>query len=298
MTKRTLEETTAPATQPPAGLPGRETTGREKAFGSPGLGYVTKKVCLPVYAEGSTATADARRPYRGVVGRAQSLMELRLTGPSLTKRGIGQYNQLHGTADLTGQSSVSVIHDFLPRDVAASLLMKFKSDTFRSLLSRPMINTPGGKKPIPRGQVAFGSGVYRYSGLKVAALPWDTIPEVAHLRTFLEEVCEQRIDYVLVNEYSSGLDSIDWHGDDERDLETGAAIMSFSVGATRRFRMRSTDKKINVEFPASHNTLLVMRGACQEEFKHQVPKERGITESRFNLTFRTMRPRPDGRVAA
>ena len=58
---------------------------------------------------------------------------------------------------------------------------------------------------------------------------------------------------------------------------------------TRRFRMLSLDKKINIEFPSGHNTLLIMRAACQQEFQHCVPKVgKGVTSPRFNFTFRTM----------
>jgi alkylated DNA repair dioxygenase AlkB len=36
----------------------------------------------------------------------------------------------------------------------------------------------------------------------------------------------------------------------------------------------------------THGSLLIMAGGTQKNFKHEVPKELGVTQPRINLTFR------------
>jgi alkylated DNA repair dioxygenase AlkB len=37
---------------------------------------------------------------------------------------------------------------------------------------------------------------------------------------------------------------------------------------------------------SSHGSLLIIAGKTQKNFKHEVPREPGVTQPRINLTFR------------
>jgi alkylated DNA repair dioxygenase AlkB len=205
-----------------------------------------------------------------------------------------------------GGSVVRVFRDLLDTANADKLFTELSEQKFTS----PLIRTPAGKKvPIPRGQAAFGSGSYRYSGLTVFPLPWSTAPLLENLKNDLETLTGQRLDYALVNRYfgssrvkspGAKFSSIGYHSDDERDLQAGSSIISFSLGAERKFRLRRKCTKRNSvaketqrsdgvhEIPAGHNVLLIMGGSCQKYYEHCVPKEPKVYGDRINITFRTL----------
>jgi alkylated DNA repair dioxygenase AlkB len=64
-----------------------------------------------------------------------------------------------------------------------------------------------------------------------------------------------------------------------------------SFGAPRRFRLRShATREVALSIELAHGSLLVMRGATQRLYQHDLPKTAGVTEARVNLTFREIRP--------
>jgi alkylated DNA repair dioxygenase AlkB len=91
---------------------------------------------------------------------------------------------------------------------------------------------------------------------------------------------------ILVNEYEHGDDTIGAHSDDEKGL-SGIGVVSLSIGAIRKFRIRhKVTKKIVIDVPTVPYTLIHMTGAFQREFTHEIPKERRIKDRRLSLTFR------------
>jgi alkylated DNA repair dioxygenase AlkB len=78
-----------------------------------------------------------------------------------------------------------------------------------------------------------------------------------------------------------------WHSDDESELGDKPMIASLSLGATRRFDLKHLSRKIpKSSCELSHGSLLVMGKGMQQYWRHQVPKQPGITSGRINLTFR------------
>lgn len=66
-------------------------------------------------------------------------------------------------------------------------------------------------------------------------------------------------------------------------------IASVSLGHTRRFLVKSKDKEKEsgvVEYSLTPGSLVVMGGDMQKHWKHSVPKELRVKETRINLTFR------------
>jgi hypothetical protein len=89
---------------------------------------------------------------------------------------------------------------------------------------------------------------------------------------------------LLCNLYRDGNDSVGLHADAEPEM--GPVLASISLGAGRLFRLKRENGSVAFSERLPHGSLLVMAGDTQKRFKHEVPKERGVTQPRINLTFR------------
>jgi alkylated DNA repair dioxygenase AlkB len=148
---------------------------------------------------------------------------------------------------------------------------------------------------VPRDEAYYGDpGThYIYSRREYNPLPW--IPELLSLKARVEEAAPAtayanlswpRTGYnaVLCNLYRDGRGSVGLHADDEPEM--GPVIGSVSLGAERLFRLRRKDGSVAFSQRLAHGSLLIMAGDTQKNFKHEVPKEPGVTQPRINLTFR------------
>jgi alkylated DNA repair dioxygenase AlkB len=128
---------------------------------------------------------------------------------------------------------------------------------------------------------------YKYSGTLFEPHAWT--PSLAVLRDELAARFELRFNSVLANLYRDGHDSMGWHSDDEPELGREPVIASLSFGAVRRFRFRSREtKRVSLALDLASGSLLVMRGATQRLYHHDLPKT-ARAGARINLTFRTIR---------
>lgn len=135
---------------------------------------------------------------------------------------------------------------------------------------------------VPRLVAWFGEpGVgYRYSGTDHCAVGW---PD--RLRCLVERVraeCAPDANFLLLNRYRNGTDSMGWHTDDESEIAD--PVVSISLGATRRFHLRETADARTECLDLSHGSLLVHGRSCP----HAVPKTRRPVGERINLSFRTV----------
>jgi alkylated DNA repair dioxygenase AlkB len=89
---------------------------------------------------------------------------------------------------------------------------------------------------------------------------------------------------VLCNLYRDGNDSVGLHADAEPEM--GPVIASVSLGAERLFRLKRKGGTVAFWQRLPHGSLFIMAGNTQKTFRHEVPKERGVIQSRLNLTFR------------
>jgi alkylated DNA repair dioxygenase AlkB len=145
--------------------------------------------------------------------------------------------------------------------------------------------------PLPRLTAWYGDpgAAYTYSGIKSEPNPWTD--GLLHIKRRIEEATGANFNCVLLNWYRDGKDSLAWHADDEGELGVNPVIASANFGATRDFQLRRNDNPDRtITIPLKHGTLLVMRGALQEHWKHAVPKRANVREARFNLTFRYIDP--------
>ena len=126
---------------------------------------------------------------------------------------------------------------------------------------------------------------YTYSGLTLK--PYPMIPELLELLYQIQRICNHDFNCVLLNLYRDGADSNGWHADNEKELGKQPQIASFSLGASRFFHFkhrRIKEEKYKMEL--HHGSLLLMEGAMQEHWLHQIPKTKKPMQPRINLTFR------------
>jgi alkylated DNA repair dioxygenase AlkB len=145
----------------------------------------------------------------------------------------------------------------------------------------------GRRVPIPRLTAWHGAAGYVYSGIKMTPAPWN--PPLLELKAVAEACARQAFNSVLLNLYRDGRDSVSWHADNEPGLGRDPVIASVSLGATRRFQMKHRRREARVALDLTAGSCLVMAGATQHHWLHQVPKTSRPVGPRINLTFRTMR---------
>jgi alkylated DNA repair dioxygenase AlkB len=127
--------------------------------------------------------------------------------------------------------------------------------------------------------------VYRYSGTVFPPQPWTAA--CAELRERAVILCREKYNSVLCNLYRDGRDSMGWHSDDEPELGAEPRIASLSFGAPRRFRLRHRgDPALRLELDLAPGSLLLMAGATQRNYRHDLPKTQRPVGPRLNLTFR------------
>lgn len=109
---------------------------------------------------------------------------------------------------------------------------------------------------------------------------------------FIKERIEREIDVsfprCLLNLYRDGKDSVDWHQDYDGETRRNTVIASVTFGETRPFQLKHVTKKElgRTDIPLHHGSLLVMKGATQQNWKHKIPKTAKQIRPRINLTFR------------
>jgi alkylated DNA repair dioxygenase AlkB len=151
----------------------------------------------------------------------------------------------------------------------------------------------GRMMPVPRLTAWMGdAGLnYRYSGTDHWGAGFAGV--IAELRHRLQDRLRHPFNFVLMNHYRDGSDSMGWHADDEIELGPSPTIASISFGAARRFKMKRVsmtcgEPRTVEEFHLDHGSLLLMYGDSQRLWRHCLPKTRRPTGARINLTFRNV----------
>ena len=171
--------------------------------------------------------------------------------------------------------------DFLDTAESAALAAELRETTRFRADSRLMY---GRRVAVPRETGARGDGMPQ---------PWT--PRLLAVRDRLVELLGSGFDFVFVNRYRDGRDSVAWHGD--REGARRPVIASLSLGAARRFDLRPKPDPAWRPRPVSldlyDGDLLVMAGETQIWWEHRVRKDPRIHEERLNLTFRQLSARSD-----
>ena len=98
---------------------------------------------------------------------------------------------------------------------------------------------------------------------------------------------------VWVNYYRGGQDSVAWHSDRIGIDPADALVAIVSLGGPRRFLLRPAGGGRSRSFTLASGDLLVMGGACQQNWEHSVPKV-AVAPPRMSVTLRCTAAR-DGR---
>jgi len=132
---------------------------------------------------------------------------------------------------------------------------------------------------------------YRYSGVRFEPATWPRALGV--MRKAVNAAAGEEFNSVLANLYRDGNDTMGWHSDDEPELGAQPIIASLSLGAARKFVLKSRAAGgARLEIELTHGSLLVMRGDTQRNYKHALPRTKKAAGERINLTFRRIYGKP------
>ena len=176
------------------------------------------------------------------------------------------------------------VRDFIRTDQAHSYFTEIleKTDWQQQYFKRF-----GTVVPLPRLTAWYADAdiEYEYSGISLPPREWT--PALSEIKAKLEANYSVAFNSVLLNRYRNGKDSVSWHADDEPALGNQPTIASVSLGATRRFAMkhrRIKNEKLVLDLPSG--SALLMAGATQTHWLHQIPKTTKCVGERISLTFR------------
>lgn len=136
-----------------------------------------------------------------------------------------------------------------------------------------------------------GDYSYSYSGKTEKAFP---MPEwmkkiQERVRILTEKYAQKSVPFSgsLNNRYADKTKSVDWHGDDERDLEPDMPITAVSFGGERLIEMKHNKGEYDtVRQMLGNASVYIMGGTCQHTWKHRIPKWNRSVAPRISATFR------------
>ena len=155
---------------------------------------------------------------------------------------------------------------------------------------QPHIRLFGRELSSPRLAAWYGDAgaVYTYSGLRNEPLPWTAA--LSAVRRRVQAAVGASFNSVLANYYRDGDDAMGWHSDDEAELDPASPIASISLGCARRFSVKHRRRcGTRLDLTLENGSLLVMRPTMQRDWRHALPRARGVGSGRINLTFRRVK---------
>lgn len=201
---------------------------------------------------------------------------------------------------------------YIPKDIHRNLFEFFRGELF---FYRVLYTIKRGPTEMqihtPRYTTVFGvdeTAKFDDDGEVVDAISGKPLPQSTYkspprpipdcldrLRELTQNATGCKFNFVLVNYYCSGNDSISYHSDDERFLGPEPAIASFTLGAARDFLMKHkpTPSKHKCETKAmklllGSGDMVLMRGETQTNWLHSIPKRKSgdADKGRINITLR------------
>ena len=191
-------------------------------------------------------------------------------------------------------ADISYFHDFIPHDESIQYLETLLAEV---AWQQNEIKMFGKVYNEPRLTAWYGDQglTYKYSGIQLKPTPWtDHLDE---LKSKVNAAAYTEFNSALLNYYRDGQDSMGYHQDNEPELGLNPVIASLTFGASRIFQLKHiTDKSIKrKDIPLKSGSLLIMAGATQHYWKHQIPKTKIPIGPRLNITFRVIKNVDDRR---
>ena len=181
-------------------------------------------------------------------------------------------------------AELTYIVDFLPKKKAKNLFESLKKNTN---WQQDTISIFGKTYNQPRLTALFNDIGKTYSYSNITMYPEPFSKELLELKLTIEEISHAKFNSVLLNLYRNGQDSNSWHADNEKELGPNPTIASLSLGADRIFHFKHRQiKSERHKITLANGSLLMMSGAMQHHWLHQIPKTKKSIGERINLTFR------------
>ena len=181
---------------------------------------------------------------------------------------------------------------FLPKDMLKRAHDLFFHSEGIQYLSKEQnqVFVGGSYKQVPRKQAAYSPVLgmtYSFSGTTVEARDEAEVPLLKELRLYVEEKTGVAFNFVFINYYETGQNTIGWHSDDEKDMVAGATIGSLTFGTSRDFDFRlKKDSSVKHRVQLHDNHLLLMLHPTNRDWHHSLPRRARVNQPRVNLTFR------------
>lgn len=200
------------------------------------------------------------------------------------------------TLTITKEDPIFVVYDrdFVNNEEKNKLFKLFEKEIKYSSDETSKIKLFGKEIIIPRKQVAFGEKgtTYTFSGTTVNAIDWNQDNELCDvLKTLKNKIASTfRFDpnFVLINRYEDGDQYIGYHSDDEKDLIKDSPIVGISLGAEREILFKSNKTGKIKSVLLQNGSAFCMYSPTNDNYKHSIPKRKGVTRPRISLTFRQM----------
>ena len=116
----------------------------------------------------------------------------------------------------------------------------------------------------------------------------DNVPRpIADVRGVIETLSGHAFNSAGLNLYRNGQDSVAPHNDKLNSLTKGAPIALLSLGATRRFILRTKEQpKRHLDLDLEPGSLLLMSYETQLHLDHGVPKTKQAVGPRISVVYR------------
>ena len=172
-------------------------------------------------------------------------------------------------------------------DFPSDLLLKMRNHFLNEIPWESDTYIIQGKKVTPSRKTFMYGPDYIYSGNKKTGHSFT--PQIEYIAKHVALKLGLPSDYFnacLLNLYPDGNSSLSYHKDDEKEMEEGSIIASFSLGETRKFYLKNDETKLVEKLLPEEGDILVMEALCQKEWTHSIPKETKKQKPRISLTFR------------
>ncbi len=183
-------------------------------------------------------------------------------------------------------SDISYFPNFLSEEEATAYLKLLKE---KVPWQQDNIKVFGKVHPQPRLTSLYASNSKSYSYSNITMVPNSFSDEILQLKERVEAFSKIEFTTCLLNLYRDGKDSNGWHADNEKELGVNPVIASISLGQERFFHLKHKSKDLKHKITLEHGSLLVMKGATQHHWLHQIPKTAKKIGARINLTFRVIK---------
>lgn len=115
-------------------------------------------------------------------------------------------------------------------------------------------------------------------------LPWDTIPGLPDIKTYIEDICQETFTVCAVQYYKDGGVGISPHRD--KEMITGTKIAGLSFGQEREFVLSSIHDSRQLSLNLGNGSLYIMKPPTNDKWLHSITKDETCSSYRISLTFR------------